>query len=159
MSVAPSESTTVSATPPAATPSRSPSARPPISADLEIVRGEGYGEVLILKRMGWVSVCMVRVFRDGFELNVDPASIDKTAEATGTEEGWIVVGESRRFWIGTDVERAAAGIGASMHVIGDQGDPWVLVDGAASRLLALHTPAGRTYWRTPDETRPCPTAP
>jgi hypothetical protein len=95
---------------------------------------------------------------DVLSVAIDPALIDRAAEKGGIEEGWVVVGDFGRFWIGPDPERAAAGVGASLLVIGEQGDPWVLLDGAAQRLLATATPAGRTYWRAIDAVRPCATS-
>lgn len=149
---APGNSPIASASPPGET-SPVPSATASISAGLEIVRGEGSGEMLILRRMGWIGICLMG--SDALSVAIDPALIDRAAEAAGVEEGWVDVGEFGRFWIGRDVERAAAGIGASKLAIGDQGDPWILLGGTARRLVAFETPAGRTYWRLLGTTRPC----
>ena len=153
LGAAPGNSAIASASQPGGTPSPAPSASPPPSASLEIVRGEGSGEFLMFRRLGWVGMCLMGA--DALVVAIDPTLIDRAAEAAGVEEGWVDVGEFGRFWIGTDVERAAAGIGASMLVIGDQGDPWIFLGGAARRFVANETPAGRTYWRAMGAIRPC----
>ena len=142
--VVPSGSTTDA---PSMDPTEAPT--PPAAGGpaIELLRGAGDGENLIVPRFG----CDDGVGVDALtQMLYGGADVDRAAVAAGIESGWLEVPiegrDPARVWLGEDVVGLAIGVGSPLVAVGERGLVWLTEGRRANQWIPLVTPAGRTAW-------------
>ena len=140
---------------PSSDASLAPASTKPQPSRPEIIApgGETDAATLIARRLNWAC----RLHTDAGGPRSDLRAVDKIAETQAVREGWVVAATKERFWLGTDIPRAAQAFGAVLVARDSAGGTWIAIgtgdDATTFELVAERTPAGRLTWRLGDSER------